>query len=685
MSPEGGRLGKKAFKEFVSEAEELIEKLLSNLSEMENQLGGGKVHPDLLNEIFRGAHSLKGLAGMFGLAQMSNLSHNLENLLDNLRLGKVNLSKSVFDVLLEGVNILHRHLEKLNSGESETENEFSDYIKKLNGVISAGEVKEEKSIFDGINIDKNILNVLTEYEEHRLKENIKSGANIYKVSAVFDLSTFDQELTKLNDVLKSLGEIITTLPSAGAPGEAEIRFDLIVGSEKDESAFKSALKDFALTLSLLSKPKVPESPRRAPVDETKLKSGEETSTGVQEEVISIKSVSQTVRVDISKLDYIMNIVGELVLSKTQLNQIASKLRSQVGFTGIAAELYKTTRELERKLNELRLGVMGIRMVPLRQVFDKLVRAVRRISASTGKEVSIDIFGADTELDKLIIEELGDPLMHIIRNSIDHGIESPEEREKAGKPITGKITLNGYQKGNHVVIEVSDDGRGIDPEKVLNKAKEKGLVSKDAILTKQEIYELLFTPGFTTKETVSETSGRGVGLDVVKNNISALSGMIDVESEIGKGTKFILTLPITLAIIQALFVSVNRRTFAIPLSSVLESLVIQGKDIKTVEKKKVIHLRDSTLPLLHLSEIFNLGPYSSNGDRYFVVVIGLAEKRLGLMVDQLLGQQDIVIKPIGEVLKNIRGIAGATELGTNETVLVLDVGAILDEALKVREA
>jgi len=501
---------------------------------------------------------------------------------------------------------------------------------------------------------------------------------------VFELTNFDQELSKLNDVLKTLGEIITTLPSAGAPGEAEIRFDLIVGSEKDEATFKEALKNFGVTLALISKPRGTVSPSASQESQGVSKGEEKPPSQVQEDIISIKSVSQTVRVDISKLDHIMNIVGELVLSKTQIANIASKLRSQVGFTGISAELYKTTRELERKLNELRLGVMGIRMVPLRQVFDKLVRAVRRISSSSGKEVSIEIFGADTELDKLIIEELGDPLMHIIRNSIDHGIETPEERKKAGKPPVGKIVLNGYQKGNHVVIEVSDDGRGIDEQKVVEKAKEKGLISKDAILSRQEVFELLFTPGFSTKETVSETSGRGVGLDVVKNNISALSGMIDIESELGKGTKFILTLPITLAIIQALFVGVNNRTFAIPLSSVLESLVIQSKDIKTVEKKKVFQLRETTLPLLHLAEIFNLGSYNYNGDRFFVVVVGLAEKRLGIMVDQLMGQQDIVIKPIGEVLKNVRGIAGATELGTNQTVLVLDVGAILEESLKSKE-
>ncbi len=684
MTRESGKSGKRAFNEFISEAEELIERLLVNISDMEKQLLGGKIHPDLLNEIFRSAHSLKGLAGMFGLTQMSQLSHNLENLLDNLRLGKVALTKRVFDILLEGAGILHKHLEKLNSGGSETENEFQDFIFRMNKILSEGEVKEEISILDKVNLEKNILGVLTEYEEHRLKENIKSGANIFKISAVFDLSNFDQELSKLNDTLKSLGEIITTLPSAGAPGEAEIRFDLIVGSEKDESTFKDALRNFGVSLSLLTGEKKSKEP---PVEEKRMteESPAEWAQVVQEEIISIKSVSQTVRVDISKLDYIMNIVGELVLSKTQLTNIASRVRNQVGFTGIAAELYKTTRELERKLNELRLGVMGIRMVPLRQVFDKLVRAVRRISSASGKEVSIEIFGSDTELDKLIIEELGDPLMHIIRNSIDHGIEMPEERKKAGKPTSGKIVLNGYQKGNHVVIEVSDDGKGIDPEKVLNKAKEKGLVSKDAILTKQEIYELLFTPGFSTKDTVSETSGRGVGLDVVKNNIAALSGMIDIESEPGRGTKFILTLPITLAIIQALFVGVQNRTFAIPLSSVLESLVIQNKDIKTVEKKKVIQLRESTLPLLHLAEIFNLGGYNVNGDKFFVVVVGLAEKRLGVMVDQLMGQQDIVIKPIGEVLKNIRGIAGATELGTNQTVLVLDVGAILDEALKIREA
>ena len=684
MISEGEKIKRKAFKEFISEAEELIDKLSKNIQEMDAYLSNGKVPPDMLNEIFRGAHSLKGLTGMFGFVQMSALSHHMENLLDNLRLDKVILDKKLHSILTEGVDLLSTRLKKLTSGGTETEGEFEEFIKTIEDTISGSKPKKEESVFDSIGIDSNVLGVLTEYEEHRLKENIKSGSRIYKISAVFDLSSFDEDLSKLNDVLKSLGEIITTLPGAGAPGEAEIKFDIILGTDKDQSAINELLKRFGVEITEFTKDKRHVQPQAAAPEKIVENVSSEQSVS-QEEVLSVRSVSQTVRVDISKLDYIMNIVGELFLSRIQISEIASQLRNKIGFTGFSAGLYKASRELERKLNELRISVMGVRMVPLRQVFDKLIRVVRRLADSSGKKISLDIFGADTELDKLIIEEIADPLMHIIRNSIDHGIEEPQEREKMGKDPTGKITINAYQKGNHVVIEVIDDGRGIDVNKIIKVAQKRNLANVNAQLSKQDAFEFLFRPGFTTKEVVSEISGRGVGLDVVKNKISALSGMIDIESEVGFGTRFIITLPITLAIIQALMVDTSGRLFAIPLSSVLESLVVSEGDIKRVEKKQVLQLRESTLPLIKLSEIFTLPDNNEKKDKFFVVVVGLAERRLGILVDKLIGQQDIVIKPVGEILKNIKGIAGATELGTKQAVLVLDVGAVLEESLKLKEA
>jgi two-component system chemotaxis sensor kinase CheA len=329
--------------------------------------------------------------------------------------------------------------------------------------------------------------------------------------------------------------------------------------------------------------------------------------------------------------------------------------------------------------------MEVRMVPVGQLFEKMVRIVRRVASESGKKVAIDIRGADTELDKLIMEDLSDPLMHIIRNAIDHGIESPEERLAVGKPEKGTITLWASQKGNHVVIEVRDDGRGVNPETVRRKAVQKGLIAEGTELSREEVYDLLFMPGFSTRDEVSDLSGRGVGMDVVKNNISSLSGMIEMDSRIGEGTTLAITLPITLAIIKALIVSVCDKTYAIPINSVMETLMVDAASIRTIERREVMELRQSTLPLLRLEEIFQL-PVNSRADgRIFVAVVGFAEKKLGVVVDELLGQQDVVIKSLGNALSFVRGIAGAADLGNQKTILVLDVGGLMSEALRGESA
>jgi two-component system chemotaxis sensor kinase CheA len=395
---------------------------------------------------------------------------------------------------------------------------------------------------------------------------------------------------------------------------------------------------------------------------------------------SMRSISRTVRVDIDKLDSLMNVVGELVLSKSAIAAVADKARAG-GDLELAVELQKAVRVLERRLDELQKGVMEVRMVPVGQLFEKMVRIVRRVASESGKKVAINIRGADTELDKLIMEDLSDPLMHIIRNAIDHGIEPPAERLAAGKPEKGTITLWAAQKGNHVVIEVGDDGRGVDPERVRRKAVQKGLVAEGIELSRDETYDLLFMPGFSTRDEVSDLSGRGVGMDVVKNNISALSGMIEMDSRLGEGTTLVITLPITLAIIKALIVRVCGKTYAIPINSVMETLMVEASSVRTIERREVIELRQSTLPLLRLEEIFNLPVSSRKDGRVFVVVVGLAEKKLGIVVDELLGQQDVVIKALGSALSFVRGIAGAADLGNQKTILVLDVGGLMSEALR----
>ena len=397
-----------------------------------------------------------------------------------------------------------------------------------------------------------------------------------------------------------------------------------------------------------------------------------------DEEMSLRSLSQTVRVDIARLDHVMNIVGELIIEKTQLEALTRAMTQQQARMA-SHELGKISRNLDRKLNELQKSVIEIRMVPVGQIYSKLSRTVRKLARELNKEIELVLRGEDTELDKMMVEELTDPLMHIIRNALDHGIETADERRAAGKNPVGHVTLNAYQQGNSVVLDVIDDGRGIDPEKIRKVAAARGLIGEKEVIDQQRAYELMFTAGFSTAATVSEISGRGVGLDVVKKNIQDLKGTIDVISRVGEGTTFRVSLPITLAIIQALIVDAGGEKFAIPLTSVEESLRIYSRDIRTVERREVFTLRDYTLPLLRLADAFKLDDDHDHGPdtKWFVVVTRAGEKTVGILVNALIRQQEVVIKSIGERLKTIPGIAGATEIGESEIVLVVDVGSLID--------
>jgi len=647
--------------EFLAESEDILDDLNQHLIQLEGTAGSGDVDPDIVNAIFRGVHSLKGLSGMMGYDGISSLSHRLESLLDALRMGRIGITKDVTSTIFSALNRVKELSEEISRSGSER-SDSAEVSAQIDAVLAGGHAAEKKSIIDELAIDKALVAVLTEYEEHRLKENIKARNNIFLVKARFDLSTFDKDLTALNDRLKAMGEIISTLPSSGMSPDSGIEFNLMVGTRETGDRIKEEV----------------EGPR-VEVTEIGYRAEEKKA---EAEAPTLRSLSKTVRVDISRLDRLMNIVGELVLSKTMIAQISKEMREVQGFTGLAVDLHKASRTLERKLGELQEGVIEVRMVPIGQIFTRLTQAVKKYAGDVGKDIELEALGEDTELDKLMVEDMSDPLMHLIRNSLDHGIEPAEERARRGKPAKGHIKLNAFPKGNRVVITVEDDGAGIDHEKLKRVAVEKGLVEKADNLTRREMLELIFMPGFSTSEKVSEVSGRGVGMDVVKRNVSKLSGMIDIETEIGKGTKFTITLPITLAIIKALIVDVSVETFAVPLSSVLESLMITKDKISTIEKREVITLRGETLPLVWLDRVFGL-PKAEEGDFIYVVVVGLAERRLGLVVDRLIGQQEIVIKSIGDKLKGIPGIAGATELGDNEVVLVLDVESLIDEATQRR--
>jgi two-component system chemotaxis sensor kinase CheA len=713
----------KALQEFLSEATEIVETLNRDLLILDEGREKGAFDPDVLNDAFRAVHSLKGLSGLFGVARMTNLSHNLENLLDSLRLGRIELQPATLDLLFESVGLFNRIIAETAGREApETPGQVDDFIQRLDKVAMRRAVVDESLPWGGYELDQSLLSVLTEYEEHRLKENIKNGRQLVRIHAAFDLMTIDKGLDQLKGKLKPVGEVITYLPSTESANDQQIELDVILGASRPVEDVVAAVEGAQATVTTISRsdrrPATPADPdlvaavaaamgattpglpvlekaRQAADAEAQahaqnlaqLEKAAARSDDVAQE-LTLKSVAQTVRVDIRKLDTLMNIVGELAIVRAGFQQVLDRVKLDRSQVPIERALRHELRLLTRKLDELQEGILEVRMVPLGQVFDKLSRVVRKISRDAGKELRLQISGADTELDKLIVEELSDPLMHVIRNAIDHGIERPEVRAAAGKPESGTIGIHAEQRGNHVLITVEDDGAGLDGRKLLQVAMSRGLLepAQAENLSQREIFNLMFLPGISTKDTADEVSGRGVGMDVVKTNIARLSGIIDVESEPGQGTRLTITLPITLAIIQALVIRAAGRTFAIPLNSVLESLLITHNDVMTIERREVMTLRGQTLPLARLERLFELERPTGHPSphRQFVVVVGLAQHRIGLLVDELVGQQDIVIKPLGKALDGAPGIAGATELGGKKTVLVLDVAAIVEEAVSTGE-
>jgi two-component system chemotaxis sensor kinase CheA len=602
---------------------------------------------------------------MFELQAHADVSHKLEFLLDEIRLGKVALSRNALDVLFETLSLLGRMVHQV--GKKQNVEDITSALDLINGILMAKPSGvADRSLLDHVDIERGLLQVLTEYEEYRLTENIREHKNLFTIKASFELTDFETGIKTLNEALKKNAEIICTLPTASAAGGG-IGFTIVAGTVKTRDELAAALNMRNVTIE--------------PVPYVERRGAEEPKP----DATALRSVSNTVRVDIYRLDSLMSTVGEMHLTKNIIGRIVKELRTMQGFASLSMELHKAQRNLERKLNELQEGILEVRMVPIGQIFTRLAQVVRKYAKEAGKEIDLQLSGEETELDKLMIEDLADPIMHLIRNAIDHGIEPPEVRRQSGKPEQGIVKLSAYPKGNHVVITVEDDGAGMESSKILAKAVEKGVLGPDHRLDpetdRKEILDLIFLPGFTTRETVTEISGRGVGMDVVKRNVSKLSGMIDIETELGIGSKFMLTLPITLAIIKALIVEAGGQVFAVPLSSVLEIIQATEKQVETVETREVMAIRDETIPLLRLTQAFRLPPKTQDAS-FYLILVGLAERRLGIIVDGLRDQQEIVIKPLGKRLSDLPGIAGATELGDKRgVVLVLDVESLIEGALK----
>ncbi len=686
--------------EFLSEAQEIVETLSRDLLLLEQSQKEGRSDPDLLNDIFRAVHTLKGLAGMFGLPSLQTLAHTLENLLDDLRLGRVDLTQDTLDILFNGIERIQRILA---SDDGAGALDISDLEESIDRVAEA--TPEQRDPLADYALGESVLGVLTEYEEHRLRQNVQQGLPLYRLRVSFGLSSIDTALEELKTRARPLAELITFLPSMGGGGDEElIDLEVLLASTHELELLREALCTGNAVLELVARKErpgraphaLPAVPPRAPettaVEErasepsAALVKSSAPSAGVDRvgaDALSLRSVANTVRVNIQKLDHLMNVVGELAIVRSAVSQITERLRTHPELRYLSTELHRIARGFERNLTELQDGILDVRMVPLGQVFDKLARVVRQAARDARKDIRLEVKGSETEVDKLIVEELSDPLMHLIRNAIDHGIENSERRKELGKTTQGLISLTAYQKGNHVVIEVADDGAGMDPVKLKKRAIERRIVSEEEAreMSRDDIMALIFVPGFSTRDQITDLSGRGVGMDVVKTNISKLGGVIDVRSEMGKGTVVQITLPITLAIISALVIKVAGQTYGIPLANVQEALLLDTRALRTVEGREVMTLRGGTLPLCRIRELFRLGDtHYEPGKRQFVVVSQLGARRIGLVVDLLLGQQDIVIKALGKSLRGVRGFVGATDLGDQAVTLVLDTPAILEEVL-----
>ncbi|HEY2518023.1 MAG TPA: chemotaxis protein CheA [Polyangiaceae bacterium] len=735
-------LGEKAREEFFSEAQELVDGLSRDLLALDELSKRGEGDPDLINDVFRAVHTLKGLSGLFGAAIMSGLSHELENLLDDLRLGRIEITPPVLDLLFQSVELYGRILASVKGDEPEPQEEVKALLVAIAQATQArggGGV----SLVAQYELDPGLLGVLTEYEEHRLRTNIQAGLFLYRIRVQFSLATIDSALDDLKAKARPHGEIITYLPTGGAGDIDTIELEILIASRANLATLRGAITGPNIKLEEIPRrdpnamrtsmpappmyaadePKVAfkaESPGASPISPLAQEEDESPRTpappaghppsmappsgppgppgggggggGPGGRELSLRSVSQTVRVDIRKLDSLMTVVGELAILRSAILRIGERVRGRPDLRELGIELHRLHRTFDRHLSQMQNGILEVRMVPLGQIFDKLARIVRQISREHDKQVNLVITGAETEIDKLIVEELSDPLMHMIRNAIDHAIEMRDERLAVGKPPVGTIALNAFQKGNHVVLEVEDDGKGMDPEILVRSAVRLGLVTPEESkeLSQREILALVFQPGFTTKQEATQLSGRGVGMDIVKTNIGKLGGIVDITSEVGIGTKMTITLPITLAIISVLVVEIGARSFCMPLANVEEAIVLDEALVRTFEGREVMTQRGATLPICRLARFFGIdeGPRSLPGGsraRSFVVISSVGNRRLGFVVDRLVGQQDIVIKALGKSLKMVRGFAGATELGDQRVGLVLDIASLIEEVLAGAEA
>lgn len=696
---------------FLDEAEEQIQILDESLVLMENDPD----NMDLLNKIFRAAHTLKGSSASMGFEKMAQLTHAMESVLDRLRHKELVVTTEIVNILLEALDTLKLLKEEIAGGEDQ-QVEVEDIIKRLKetaqGKITPEKPKqEEKTAFpqeektavpqeeqagapQEPEPEKLPPPELDDVEENLVSVAYSKGYNVWHilVKLASDCMMKGPRAYIVFNSLKDMGEVIKTIPATEEIEEEKFddSFQLVFISKEGAYNIVNTIKSISEIENVLIQPVQLKAQPQAKKKEQKEEQPEQKPAlqdGLKELVAKTKAksngaapkVNQTVRVDVQRLENLMNLVGELVIDRTRLLDVGQSLRNELGSQELVETLEEVSAHIGRITSDLQEEIMKARMFPIEQVFNRFPRMVRDLAQKAGKEVDFIVEGRETELDRTVIEEIGDPLIHLLRNAIDHGIEPPEERVALGKPPQGTVRLRAFHQENQIVITVEDDGKGMDPEKLRQKAVEKGILSAEAAarLSDREAFNLIFMPGFSTAKTISDVSGRGVGMDIVRNHIEKINGVIEIETAVGKGTRFTIKLPLTLAINRSLLVYLDERVFAFPLSSVVEIIYVERQKLKRIGSQEAALVRGEVLPLVKLREV--LGEEEKElPEKFPVVVCALSEKRVGFVVDALLGEQEIVIKSLGEYLGQIPGLAGATILGDGRVALILDVRGLIGQ-------
>ncbi|WP_315438815.1 chemotaxis protein CheA [uncultured Selenomonas sp.] len=677
---------------FLDESHEHLQSLNEGLLRLEENMEEISV----VNDIFRNAHTLKGMSATMGFAKIAELTHEMEDVLDLVRKEQLKLNEDIMDTLFKCLDSLEQMVDSVGNGEAEDVVDVSDLVAKLSSISkgtpppaaapAAGGAAAAPAAGDAsggagsdLGIDDIDLDVMKKAKD--------AGMNVFhvKVTLMESCVLKAARSVMVMHALDEIGDVIKSVPPAEdlEQEKFERSFDIVVATASDAEAVTNAVDTVSeiedigveeLDPDALAKPAEPAPAAATPAAAAaapKKAAAPAKKEGAKAAAPKKQHQSQSVRVDIEKLDTLMNLMGELVINKVRLEQI--------GQTHRMSDLMETLEQMDRVTGDLQNIVMKVRMVPVSAVFNRFPRMVRDVSKELGKEINLTIEGEETELDRTVIDEIGDPIMHLLRNSLDHGVESPDAREAKGKPRVGEVGLIARHEGNNVVIMITDDGAGIDASKIRRKAVEKGMITQDEAdrLDDADAVRLIFLPGFSTAEQITDISGRGVGMDVVRSKIEALSGHVDVETHIDEGSVFKIKLPLTLAIIQAMLVRVQEEMYAIPLTSIDSTVNIEPTDIQTIQNKEVIVLRGEIIPIVRMEEALQV-PHVKDSEELFVVVVHAGEAKAGIVVDNLIGQQEIVIKTLGNLFAGLKLFGGATVLGDGRVALILDVATMIQQ-------